>query len=374
MRYQRTAFLLALRAGLRNLRFWTVFALALAAGGVFRWTAEIPAESVIQVGVSLPAQGGEDFWRTLAERSGDILEFVPAEEPFLRRKVSAGQWDCGLILPEDFALRLSGGDTAGLVTLATGPGSTVYPLVRETASAALAALIAPQIAEEYLSGLQLSLGNAMPEVPGTSIALETLDGAPLTLPALVRNGGERLFRGVTAVLLLVWALLTAMDLGRWRESPAAARLRPCVGAAALLFPRLLASLTQAMLAGGGAMLAAMGREAGLLPLACYLASLGGLALFLGCTRRVWSFLPVLPPFAAAAALALSPILADTAALFPSLAPVIAWLPSTLYLQGCGGDGTACVKLLAITAVLLPAAGAAGRMPERPPKPSRRGNA
>ena len=75
----------------------------------------------------------------------------------------------------------------------------------------------------------------------------------------------------------------------------------------------------------------------------------------------------------AAALALSPILADTAALFPSLAPVIAWLPTTLYLQGCSGDGTACVKLLAMTAALLLAAMAAAHMPERFFSPSRRRN-
>lgn len=373
MRYPWTAFLLALRAGLRDLRFWGVFLLALAAGGVFRWTANAPAEASIQVGVSLPAQGGEDFWQALSARSGGILEFVPTEESRLRQKVSAGQWDCGLVLPEDFARRLSGGDTAGLVTLVTGPGSTVYPLVRETASAALAALISPRIAEEYLSGLHLPPAEALPEVPRTSIALKTLDGGPLALPVLARSGGDRLFRGVTAVLLLVWALLAAMDLGRWKESPAAARLRPCVGTVSLLLPRLLASLALAMLAGGGAMLAAMGKDAGLLPLACYLASLGGLALALGCTRRAWALLPVLPPFVAAAALALSPILADTAALFPSLAPVIAWLPTTLYLQGCSGDGTACVKLLAMTAALLLAAMAAAHMPERFFSPSRRRN-
>ena len=68
MRYPWTAFLLALRAGLRDLRFWGVFLLALAAGGVFRWTANAPAEASIQVGVSLPAQGGEDFWQALSAR------------------------------------------------------------------------------------------------------------------------------------------------------------------------------------------------------------------------------------------------------------------------------------------------------------------
>ena len=47
MRYPWTAFLLALRAGLRDLRFWGVFLLALAAGGV------LPLASLSALGLSL---------------------------------------------------------------------------------------------------------------------------------------------------------------------------------------------------------------------------------------------------------------------------------------------------------------------------------
>ncbi|MBD5148028.1 MAG: hypothetical protein HDT19_04490 [Oscillibacter sp.] len=350
MIYFWTALRLHLAVRTKSLRFWLVLLLALAAGGAFRWIsqADSPSPAPIQVGVALPEEGGEEFWAVLSQRSGEILEFIPTGEAHLRQMVASGRWDCGLILPEDFSRRLESGG-AEAVTLATGPGSTVYPLVRETAAAALSALLWPQIAEEYLADHGLTAG-PLPDIAPVAITLETLDGGPLTLPALARQGGARLFQGVTAALLLVWALFAAMDLGRWKETPAAARTRPCVGGARLLAPRLAAALIQALLVSGGALTLALGKEAGLAALAGYLLSLGGMALALSC-RGAWRFLAALPPFAGIAALVLSPVAVDMGALFPPLAPLTRWLPTTWYLHGCGGDWTAIGKLLALAAAL-----------------------
>ena len=64
--------------------------------------------------------------------------------------MAAGRWDCALVLPEDFEDRLTRLEVDGLFTLVTGPGSAVYPMVRETASACVAELISPGMAEDYL--------------------------------------------------------------------------------------------------------------------------------------------------------------------------------------------------------------------------------
>lgn len=349
MRYFLTALGLELRARARSPRFWLILLLALTAGLAFRrlTPAEGASLSPIQVGVALPEEGGEAFWDALSQRSGELLSFVPAGESQLRRMVASGRWDCGLVLPEDFAIRLAAGDQEELVTLVTGPASTVYPLVRETAAAALSALLWPRIAEEYLEQWDLALGTP-PEIPPVSIALETLDGGALSLPALARRGSGRLFQAVTAALALVWALFAAVDLGRWRRSPAAARLRPCVGGTVLCLPRLAAELLQALLIGGGALLAALGREAGLASLLCYVLFLSGLILLLS-PWGTGRLLPALPPFVGMGALALSPAAADIGALFPRLAPIVRNLPTAWYLEACGGDRAAMGRLLALAA-------------------------
>ena len=46
------------------------------------------------------------------------------------------------------------------------------------------------------------------------VALETWDGAPMDPLALADRGVDDLLAGAAAVLLLVWALFAAMDLGR----------------------------------------------------------------------------------------------------------------------------------------------------------------
>ena len=151
MRFQWNTFQTALNLQLRAWKTW-LFVLLLPAL-VWLLLAALPERergAPVQVGVSLPEEGGEAFWALLEERGGVVVTFIRADEDAIAAKVASGQWDCGLLLPEDFRERLEALDTGRLVTLCVGDGSTVYPLVRETAAACLAELLSPGIAREYL--------------------------------------------------------------------------------------------------------------------------------------------------------------------------------------------------------------------------------
>ena len=137
MRYFLLSLGLSLRAQLRRRRFWLGLVLVLILGFALRWAAgqNQPDAAPVQAGVVL-ADGGEDFWEALEVRGGGLVHFIRTDEETARAKVASAQWDCALLLPDDFDGRLAAGETEDLATLLTGPGSTVYPLIRETAAAA----------------------------------------------------------------------------------------------------------------------------------------------------------------------------------------------------------------------------------------------
>ena len=230
----------------------------------------LPAEEVsapVQVGVVLPAEGGGDFWARLEARSGLVVTFRRADYAQAERQVATGLWDCALVLPPDFEARLDRLDTEELFTLLIGPGSAVYPLVRETVSACVAELIAPGMAERYLLDSGISgaggledagsrLHEVLPDGERVLVSMETADGRLLDPLALADSGVSLLLTGLVALLLLLWTLFTAADLGRWLVSPFARRLLPLRGRRALLLPRLAAALLPALCAGGLALLAA----------------------------------------------------------------------------------------------------------------------
>ena len=78
--------------------------------------------------------------------------------------------------------------------------------------------------------------------------------------------------------------------------------------------------------------------------------MGAPALLLAAFQPVWKALPAVIPFAAASVFVLSPVFVDVTLLFPRLRPLSRWLPVTLYLKGCEGDGAALGRLLILTAV------------------------
>lgn len=356
----------ALRAQAASWRTWLL--LLLLPGLAFGARLALPAEEAatpVQVGVVLPARGGEGFWDRLEERSGLVVTFLRADADQAERQVAAGRWDCALVLPEDFEGRLARRDTYELFTLLVGPGSTVYPMVRETVTACVAELTAPGVAEDYLldSGI-LDREGANPARPRLEetlleqdrvlVTMETVDGRPLDPVALADSGVDGLLAGLIAVMLSVWALFTAMDLGRWLDSPFARRLSPLRGRLALLLPRLAGALVPALCSGALALLALERPWACFLPLWAFLLFWGAVALVLAQWGRLWSTLPAIMPFVPVLALLLSPVLVDLSLLFPALAPAVRWSPVSLYLRACGGawgDGL----ILAAVGIVIPAA-------------------
>ena len=362
MRYFLLSLGLSLRAQLRRRRFWLGLALALALGLALRWTARQtqPDTAAVQAGIVL-ADGGEAFREALEVRGGGLVHFIRTDEKTARAKVASAQWDCALLLPNDFDERLAAGETEELMTLLTGPGSTVYPLIRETAAAALLELSSASLAADYLlsSGIadEISLGDIAPRLQETlpqarrvRIKMETLEGRPMTGMSLAGDSLSRVLRGSLAAALLVWTLFAAVDLGRWRQSGAARRMRPCQGDLLLGLPRLLAALIPGFLLAAVGIVSsgdAVGSALALLP---YLGAVGAAALLLAAFQPVWKALPAVIPFAAASVFVLSPVFVDVTLLFPRLRPLSRWLPVTLYLKGCEGDGAALGRLLILAAV------------------------
>lgn len=328
--------------------------------------ALLPPEEVstpVQVGVVLPESGGESFWERLEERSGLVVTFRLSSLSRAEGQVASGRWDCALVLPEDFEARLARLDVDGLFTLLTGPGSAVYPMVRETVSACVAELVSPSMAEEYLLDSGIAAPEGLEDVrprlhevlldqDRVLVSMETADGRPLDPLTLADSGVSTLLSGLTAILLLIWALLAAMDLGRWLDAPFTRRLLPLRGDLALLLPRLGVALVPALCAGALALLAVERPVHCILSLIPYLLFWGAAALAMARLRPVWSALPAVVPFVPALGIVLSPVLLDLSAIFPALEPIIRWNPVTLYLRACGGSWADGLLLAAAGLVIL----------------------
>ena len=364
MSFVLTLFRSSLRTQLSSRRTWVLLLLLpLLIAGTARLLPPEEVSTPVQVGVVLPEEGGESFWQRLERRSGLAVTFYRADRSRAERHVVSGQWDCALILPEDFEARLARLEVEGLFTLLTGPGSAVYPMVRETAAACTAELVSPGIAERYLLDSSIlsqeeldaarpRLNQVLLDQERVLVTMETADGRPLDPLTLADRGVSNLLSGLTAILLLIWTLLTAMDLGRWLDSPFARRLIPLRGRLALLLPRLAGALIPALCAGALALLALERPLPYLLALVPYLLFCGAAALALARIRPLWEALPVLMPFVPAAGLLLSPVLLDLSVLFPALGPLSRWMPITRYLRACGGAWEDGLVLAAGGAVLL----------------------
>ena len=361
MSFFRTFFTSASRLRLADWRAWAMLLLLPAI--TFGVARLLPAEEVsapVQVGVVLPETGGGEFWRRLEARGGLVVVFHKADYEKAERLVAAGRWDCALVLPEDFEDRLTAGELEGLFTLLIGPGSVVYPMVRETVTACVSERVSPAMAGDYLlqSGIldETGLKEARPrldqvllERDRVLVSMETTDGHPLDPLALADSGVSSLLSGLTAVMLSIWALFTAMDLGRWLDSPFARRLAPLRGRLSLLLPRLAAALLPALCAGALAVECPLAAVLALVP---YLLFWGAAAMALALWSPAWNALPALIPFVPALGLLLSPTLLDLSTLFPALAPAVRWNPVTLYLRACGGSWGDGLLLAAAGAAVL----------------------
>lgn len=362
MRYQMTALRLELGRLLRRRWTWAAFLLVFLFAAAGRAAVSPSPETAVCVGVVLPETGGELFWSGLEARNDAVVSFIRSDEETVVRMVASNRWDCGLLLSEAFEQRLAAGDYEALITLVTGPGSAAYPLVREAAAAVAARQAAPQIAGEYLLSRGIVDESALGDVGGAwllpqaqvAIELETADGESLRMDVLAKRGSEQVLRGIAALGLMVWMLLTAMDLGRWRESPAVRRMEPYRKRAALLLPRLLGAGLTAFVCGAIGLLASPISKplSSVVSLVPYLAALGALALLLADTQYAWRSIPTLLPFVVVAGFVLSPVLVDITLLYPRLAPLSRWLPVTLYLQCCSGQLSAAGKLAALAGIAV----------------------
>lgn len=354
MRYAFSAFFLSLGTQLRSWRVWLMVLLLPAV--ILAAALLLPAEEIaapVQVGVCLPGDGGEAFWEKLSDRSDAVTTFLLADEDTIYAKVSTGQWDCGLILPDDFDSRLKKLDTDDLLLLCTGPGSAVYPLVQETAACVVMELISPGIAAAYaekngIGAVQLQPLTTEQQV---QVHLQTISGQEMALGELAQHTSRKIFHGCIALLLLIWAVFSAMDLGSWFGSDAIKRIGMVRSPAMLLLPRAAALLAPALLSAlcGLALLGNM--EQAVPGLLAYLFTLGSLALLLS-RSNIRAALPCLMPFMVVLALLLSPMVFDVSALFPALAPVCKYLPMSLYLNASAGDHAALLILWLEGALLL----------------------
>lgn len=313
-------------------------------------------DAMIEVGLVLPPSG-EALEELILERSSQLVRFIPTDEETLDKKVLTGQWDCGLVAHRDFAEKLEELDTKSLFILKTGPGSTVYPLIRETVAACVIELTAPEVAREYLvekgvdpSTLDQRLKALEASAQRVEVVLQTLEGDELEPLDLTASGIRRLLRGLTAVLAMLWGLYLTGDLGRFLSSDTGIRLRTLRSATALLLPRLCAALLPVLLWG----CALLGWLDGWRAALCFLPFLGvvlGLGLTVPRCKGLWQSVICVIPFLVLGSLLLEPVLIDVQSLFPRLAPWLGWLPVTLFCRGCDGQLSACLWLLLETGIL-----------------------
>lgn len=351
MRYLWVSLVLSLRTQLRSARFWLALLLALAAGLLAR-TGMQPVEGngAVEVGVAV-VEGSESFWASLERRSSALVRFVQTDEPTARAKVASSQWDCALLLPEDFGERLETGERYGLITLLTGPGSTVYPLVQEAVSAALLEQTSNRIASDYLHSSGITGEVDLPEVQQVRLEMETLSGQPLSnwswpgraCPGFSGNPGRRA-AGLDAVHGGGPGPL-AGNAGRAPDAALSGRR----------------SADAASVTGGGVSgvfvrrsgdfcrfwAVRLGERTGF---AAVSGGAGGAGAAAGGGQAALERTSGCDSFAAAGAFVLSPVFADITLFFPPLEPLCSWLPVTLYLRCCE-DGGAAVRLMVLTGIL-----------------------
>lgn len=200
------SFLFALKHLLRNAVFPVFLALTIALPAL----AGLAASRALLPPAAVFAEDPDDFdtarlVKCLSEAGFRVTESRQA----LEYGVSMEQYDAGIVIPSDFSERLKANDVEGIFTMVTSQSTSLEPLWREHAGAALFSVYAPYLTGEILEELDLS-GEAffteyyalMDGDPLFVFELETLDGrAPQTGSIRARN----FFLGLLSVLLFLSA-------------------------------------------------------------------------------------------------------------------------------------------------------------------------
>lgn len=309
----------------------------------------------VQVGVVLPDGQGEAFWDHVSARSDAIVTFVRCDEDTMRAKVATGQWDCGMILDRDFDERLEALDTERVITFCTGPGSTVYPVVQETAAAAVLDLISEDMALEYMekNGIEdIYHLETLGEDRRVLISMQTRTGDTLLTYELADKQLGGIILGCLGLVLMIWALFGAMDLGKWISMSCVKRFLMVRDRRVLLLSRGGAMLCVSLLGGAVAVCLIPQRLMALISLIPYCVSIWAMALLMGRVKAVWSALPSLMSAVTVLSLLTSPILFDFSGLNPVLDAVMNWLPLNQFLHAAQGDLSALARSTILSALLL----------------------
>lgn len=365
MSFSLSLFWLFLRQRLGRVRSWLTLLLpVLLVWGILSM-AQTPASTPVTVGVCLPESGGEALWALLEEQNSDLLTFVKADADTIDRNVASGQWDCGLLIREDFAQCLEELDLDKVITLRISGASTVYPLVQESVASCIARLAAPYIAREYLLESGIAGSEDLPSLlfrleqidarsSHVDVVLTSLDGIALTVPELTRQGIRLVLCWLVCAMILVRMLFGTVDLGNWSCAAAVRRMYPLRSPFCLLLTKAAADALLTALSGCLA-IAALGLGLwGCLAVACYTLFLLSLSVLLAQFPKISGILPVCVPFLVLISLLLSSVLADLSVFLPGFRVISRLLPVSRFLMLCGGDPAGAALLLP-TALLLPAA-------------------
>lgn len=341
---------------LRSWRNWLLILIlpAMTAALVFG----LPKEELtapVQVGVVLPKGQGEAFWEHLEQRSDAVVSFLLCDEDTMRAKVSTGRWDCGILLCEDFDERLEDLDTDQVITFFTGPGSTVYPVVQETAATAVLDLVSEDIALRYMAQNGIADIYHLEELDQDRrvlVSLQTRTGETMMTYELASRQLGGILLGCLGLVLLIWALFGAMDLGKWINHASVRRFWMVRDKRILLLSRGCAMLCVSLVGAVAAVLLVPQRLWALAALVPYLMSIWALALLLSRVKAFWSALPSLMSAVTVISVLTSPILFDLSGLHPALDGVMDWLPLNQFLHAAQGDLTALLRSAILAAVLL----------------------
>ena len=358
MNYFLTTFRFSLQQRLSSFKNWIV--LLLLPLLVFSANLMLPTwhtEATVSVGVVLPESGGEEMWQILQSRNDDVISFILTDADTLDRNIAAGRWDCGIVLSENFQKKISQLDTDRIFTLRIGPGSTVYPLVKETISACVAQLIGPDIALDYLldSGItedQAKLEQALTDPDRVLVTMSTLDGEPVRVPDLTLRGTKDFLRWLLCVSILVRMLFGAADLNKWIHSPGMRRTQPLRAPLVSMAARASADALLLFLSASAALLL-LGDGFGSITAALgYILLWLAISLVLAQFPRTTPLLHLCIPFAVVISLLMSSVLMDISHVFPQLSGISRLLPVTIFLRICNGEVKDLTFLLAGSAILL----------------------
>lgn len=349
MKYFLTCVRFSLQQRLGSLRNWII--LLLLPMLVFSTKFMLPEENVnapVCIGVVLPESGGTEMWELLEGRNDSVLSFILTDEDTLDRNIAAGRWDCGIILAEDFNQKVLELDTDRIFTLRIGPGSTVYPLIKETISSCMAQLIGPYIARDYLSdtGIANESKKLQLEDPDwVHVSMSTLDREPLKIPELTSRGTRDFLRWLICVSIMVRMLFGAADLGNWIHSPGMKRTQPLRSSLYSMTARGTADSILLFCSASAALLLLGEGFWSYIAVLSYILFWLMVSLLLAQFSKITTMLHVFIPFAVVISLLLSCVLMDISLLFPWLSGVIGWLPITMFLKICGGSSAEIFHLL-----------------------------